>query len=161
MDNLMAMGEPLGRLLGSKNQTVAVAESSAGGLISAALLAVAGASAYFRGGGVIYTHYARSGFLDLSPEALEGIRPSSEAYALVLARAVRERLHSTWGCAETGAAGPTGNRYGDAAGHTCIALSGPVEKTMTLETAQTDREANMWAFARAALQFFEQSIVKA
>src|SRR5205814_6691477 len=123
----------------------------AGGLISGALLAVPGASAYLLGGGVIYTQAARRGLLQVPDDAVKGIRSSTEAYALLNARTVRERLGATWGLAETGASGPTGNRYGDAAGHACIAVAGPVERVMTLETGDADREKNMWAFTRAAL----------
>ncbi len=53
MDRLTEMAGGLGALLTARGATVAVAESSAGGLISAALLAVPGASAYYAGGGVI------------------------------------------------------------------------------------------------------------
>ncbi len=138
--------------LKARGETVAVAESSAGGLISAALLAVPGASKYFQGGAVVYTGKARMALMGLTREAVAGLRSSSEPYALLLARTARENLGATWGLAETGAAGPTGNAYGDAAGHTCLAVSGPVEMALTLETASPDRAANMDAFAKAALE---------
>ena len=94
--------------LKDRRETIAVAESSAGGLISAALLAVPGASAYFVGGGVVYTHTARGALLGTTDEMMSGIRSASEPYALLLARTIRERLGTTWGVAETGASGPTG-----------------------------------------------------
>ena len=146
--------------LTARRQTIAVAESSAGGLISAALLALPGASAYFVGGGVIYTGAAREQLLGLGKEAMRDLRPATEAYAKLLADRVRERLGTTWGLAETGATGPSGNRYGDAAGHACIALSGPVELALTLETASAEREANMWAFARRALELHSEALRK-
>ena len=155
MTELTSMAASLGALLKERKETIAVAESSAGGLISAALLAVPGASAYFLGGGVIYTQAARRGLLRVADEAVKGIRASTEAYALVKARTIRELLGTTWGLSETGASGPTGNRYGDAAGHACIAVAGPVERAITVETAKADREANMWAFTRAALDLLE------
>jgi PncC family amidohydrolase len=148
----------LGALLKERKQTIAVAESSAGGLISAALLAVPGASAYFLGGGVIYTQAARRGLLRVGNEAVKGIRSSSEPYAQLKAKTVRELLGATWGLAETGASGPTGNRYGDAAGHACIAVAGPVERVITVETGDADRERNMWAFTRAALKLLEDAV---
>jgi len=86
------------------------------------------------------------------------VRSSSEPYAILLARTARENLGADWGLSETGAAGPTGNPYGDAAGHTCVAVSGPVEMAFTLETASSDRAANMQAFARAALQLLQQAL---
>jgi nicotinamide-nucleotide amidase len=134
-----------------RKETLAVAESSAGGLINAALVAVPGASAYYLGGCIVYTEASRSGFLSISKSEMAGMRSASEAYAQLVARRVREKLGATWGVCETGAAGPTGNRYGDAAGHACIGVSGPVESVITLETGSADREANMDAFARRAL----------
>jgi PncC family amidohydrolase len=157
-NDLGAMSAAVAALLKNGKQTVAVAESSAGGLISAALLAVPGASAYFLGGGVVYTQAARRALLRVPDEAVTGIRSSTEAYALVKARAIREQLGTTWGLSETGATGPTGNRYGDASGHACIAVTGPVERAITVETASADREANMWAFTRAALGLLETCV---
>ena len=155
MNELSSMGGAVGALLKARKQTVAVAESSAGGLISAALLAVPGASAYFLGGSVIYTQVARRALIRVPDEKMAGVRSSSEPYALIKARAVRELLGTTWGLSETGASGPTGNRYGDAAGHACIAVAGPVERVITVETGSPDREANMWRFTRAALDLLE------
>ena len=91
---------------------------------------------------------------------MKGIRSSSEPYALLKARTIRELLGATWGLAETGATGPTGNRYGDAAGHACIAVAGPVERAITLETGHGDREKNMWAFSKRALELLETSLGK-
>jgi PncC family amidohydrolase len=158
MAELATIAATLGARLKERKETIAVAESSTGGLISAALLAVPGASAYFLGGGVIYTQAARRALLQLPDESVKGIRASTEVYALLKARTVRERLGATWGLAETGASGPTGNRYGDAPGHTCIAIAGPVELAITLETGHGDREKNMWAFTRAALELLERSL---
>ena len=160
MKDLTLLGRTVGELLKTHRHTIAVAESSAGGLISAALLTVPGASAYFLGGGVIYTHEARRSLLAMPDEALAGIRASTEEYALRLARQVRERFGTTWGLSETGATGPTGNRYGDAAGHACFAIVGPVEETLTLETGSPDREANMWTFTQTALDLLARSIQK-
>jgi nicotinamide-nucleotide amidase len=158
-NELGAMAAALGALLKERKETVAVSESSTGGLVSAALLAVPGASAYFMGGGVIYTQGARRALLRVPDEAMTGIRSSSEPYAILKARAIRQLLGTTWGLSETGAAGPTGNRYGDKAGHSCMAVVGPgVERAITLETGDGDRETNMWAFARAALTLLEDAL---
>jgi len=158
MMELSSMAGAVGALLKRNGQTVAVAESSAGGLISASLLAVPGASAYFLGGAVVYTGAARAGLLGIGDDAMAGMRASTEPYAQLKARSVRAALGTTWGLSETGASGPTGNRYGDTAGHACIAVVGPVERVMTLETGDADREANMWAFAKAALDLLEQCV---
>ncbi|HUZ14177.1 MAG TPA: CinA family protein [Caulobacteraceae bacterium] len=151
-ETLAQLAEQLGERLKARRESVAVAESSSGGLIAAALLAVPGASAYFLGGAVVYTGKARMSLLALTRESVAGMRSASEPYARLLARTARENLGATWGLAETGAAGPTGNGYGDAAGHSCLAVSGPVEMTVTLETGSPDRAANMSAFAKAALE---------
>src|SRR5438445_6721187 len=158
MNELDALARLLATTLKERKETIAVAESSAGGLISAAMLSVPGASAYFLGGGVIYTQAARRGLLRVPDDAVKGIRSSSEPYAPLQARTIRELLGATWGLAETGASGPTGNRYGDAAGHACIAVSGPVERVITVETGDADRERNMWAFTRAALKLLEDAV---
>jgi len=158
MDKLLMMAAPLGERLRQRKETVAVSESSAGGLISAAMLAQAGASAYFLGGAVTYTGPARLGLVGITPEDMAGMRSSSEPYAMLLARRMRERLGATWGLAETGAAGPTGNRYGDAAGHSCIAISGPVEMVRTLETGMSGRWENMRDFAAAAMNLLGEGM---
>jgi nicotinamide-nucleotide amidase len=141
-----------------RGETVAVSESAAGGLIAAALLEVPGASRYFLGGGVVYTAVAREALLGIGAAEMAGMRSASEPYAQLAARAIRQRLGATWGLAETGAAGPTGNRYGDAAGHACLALSGPTEAVRTLETGSSDRAANMRAFALAAMAILEEAL---
>ena len=161
MTQLSQLATKVGTSLKDSGQTVAVAESSAGGIISAALLAVPGASAYFKGGGVVYTGEAKQTLMALSDAKMAAARAATETHALNLARAAREQLRADWGVGETGAAGPTGNRYGDAPGHTCIGISGPSEKVMTLETSMDDREKNMWAFAQAALHLFKECISSA
>jgi nicotinamide-nucleotide amidase len=160
MDSLLPLAQKIGARLKARGETVAIAESSTGGLISAALLSVAGASAYFRGGGVIYTAQARKGLLDIPnplPAPIE--RASTEPYAMLLSDTVRERLEAKWGLGETGATGPTGNRYGDKSGHTCIAVSGVgYSKAITLETGSDDRVANMRAFSLKALELLAEAI---
>ena len=151
----------IAKILIERGETVAVGESSAGGLVSASLLAVPGASKYFMGGGVIYTHRARKRLVKIDFKDHPGVRSSSEPYASLLAGSVRELLSATWGLAETGAAGPTGNSYGDDAGHTCVAVTGPVTDVRTLETASSDREANMWAFTDEALELFIECLKRA
>ena len=158
MPDLTSVSESVGALLKETGESLSVSESSCGGLISAALVAVPGASAYYVGGSVVYTRTAQQGLLDVPESAMEGIRASSEPYAQLNARTIRERLGTTWAVSETGASGPTGNRYGDSAGHACIAVSGPVEKVITVETGDDDREANMWVFAQAALDLLEECV---
>lgn len=145
-------------MLKQRKETVAVAESSAGGLITAALLAVPGASAYCLGGTVIYTPQAWNALRDFHKELLGGFRSATEGNALIRARLIRDRFAATWGIGETGATGPTGNRYGDPAGHACLAVSGRSERAITLRTGRSERLANMHAFAAAALELFASEL---
>lgn len=158
MPDLSSMAASVGELLKQRQQTIAVAESSCGGLLSASLVAVPGASAYYLGGAVVYTGPARLELLRVSDDVMAEMRASTEPYAMMKAHTIRGLLGTTWGLSETGASGPTGNRYGDAAGHACIAVAGPVERVITVETGSADREANMWAFAKAAFELLEQCI---
>jgi nicotinamide-nucleotide amidase len=152
MSEIGRLSSSIGALLRERKQTIAVAESSAGGLISAALVAVPGASAFYLGGGVIYTKIGREHLMGIPREDVKGMRSASQPYAQLLAKRVREKLDTTWGLSETGASGPTGNSYGDAAGHACIAVSGPMDAVLTIETGSADREANMQEFTRRALE---------
>lgn len=155
MKDLFDLGTQAGALLRERGEKIVVAETSAGGLISAALLAVPGASTYFVGGAIPYSRRSIQAIAGLDIRALmaSGIRSSSEPYARLLAKTIREkheRVH--WGLAETGAAGPEGNPYGDPAGHTCMAVDGPLCRVQTLRTGSADRASNMRAFACASLQ---------
>ena len=153
-EDVLRLAARVGERLVARRETVAVAESSAGGLISAALLAVPGASAYFRGGAVVYTLDAKSRLLGETRETMSEPRAATEPHALVLARAARKQLNASWGIGETGASGPTGNRYGDSPGHACVGVAGEgaAERAATVETGHADRVDNMYAFASAALE---------
>jgi len=108
---------------------------------------------------VVYTRPAGDAFLAVPREKRAGVRSSSEPWALLAAEHVRERLKTTWGLAETGASGPTGNSYGDPAGHTCVAVVGPKGSiARTLRTGSADRVANMRAFAAEALKLMDEQL---
>ena len=142
MKDLEALAAEIGAMLKARGEKIAIAESSSGGA-------------------VVYTPKARVLLTDIPREALEGMRSASEPYALLLARNQVERYGATWGLSETGAAGPTGNGYGDAAGHTCVAVAGPVETVLTIETGESDRGANMRAFAAGAMELLRRALVSA
>jgi PncC family amidohydrolase len=150
--DLLPLAERAAALVKRRKETISVAESSSAGLISAALLAVPGASAYFIGGGVLYTRQSILAMSGANEAIFAGMRGATEPWALLIARTQRSRCSATWGVGESGAAGPTGNRYGDPPGHSCIAVSGPQERSRTLETGSSDRYANMLAFAAAGLK---------
>lgn len=144
--------------LKARGETVAVAEGSCGGLISASLLAVPGASAYFVGGSVIYTRTAKEALFP-RVEATKGMRGATEEWATWLARAARDRMGTTWGIGEGGAAGPT-NPYGDPAGHAWFAVAGPGDEVRTRHvlTGIDDRPTNMVEFTKTAIELLEQCI---
>ena len=159
LQELLPQAERIAQKLKARNETIAIAESSTAGLISAALLSIPGASAYFLGGAVVYTRQSRAELLGVAEAELVGITPSTEPYALLFARKIRGKLATTWSIGETGTAGPTGSRYGHAAGHSCIAVIGPSgERSLTVETGKADRLDNMRAFSIAALDLLEQSL---
>ncbi len=158
MQDLIPLAEKIAAMLKDRRENIAVAESTTGGLVSAALLSVPGASAYFIGGAVVYTLKARRAMLEVPDSAFAGIKSVTEEGAMILARAARTRFEVTWSIAEIGASGPSGNRYGDPAGHSCIAVAGPVERSVTVETGSPDRIANMRTFAAAALNLLIQSM---
>ena len=158
MNDLLPLAEKIGAMLKDRHENIAVAESTTGGLVSAALLSVPGASTYFVGGAIVYTLKARRAMLDIPDSAFAGIKSVTEEGAMILARAARTRFAVIWSIAEIGASGPTGNRYGDPAGHSCIAVAGPVERSLTVETGSADRVANMRTFSAAALNLLIQCI---
>lgn len=162
IQELLPQAERVAARLKALGQTISVAESSTAGLISSALLAIGGASAYFIGGAVVYTRVSRTELLRVTEAefaAMAGITPSTEPYALLFARKIKERLGTDWAIGETGTAGPTGSRYGHAPGHSCVAVIGPAgERAITIETGSPDRVDNMRAFSVAALGLLEQAL---
>jgi len=157
---LLDAGARCGRLLTERGETVAVAEGSGGGLVSTALLAVPGASAYYLGGSVIYTRNALDGMLTGPVERPRKLRGASEPWATHLARATRVHLRATWGIGEGGATGPSGNPYGDPPGHAWVAVSGPTETARHVLTGDDDRLANMVSFSTAALELLAEELAR-
>ena len=151
----------LAEILKLRKQTIAVAESSTGGLISASLLAVPGASAYYLGGTVIYTIAARRELLGLTKADIQAQTPLTEGYVALCAKTIRTRLNATWGIAELGATGPAGTSYGHPPGICVLAVDGPMCMTVRLETGRPDREANMWEFTAAGLGLLARALAAA
>lgn len=140
------------QLLRAHGHDLAVWESSAGGLISAALVAIPGCSAFFAGSAVPYSLSARAALVGMKTEDFDDARPCTEAYALRCARRLRALLGCDWALAETGATGPSSNPYGDAPGRACFAISGPLERTLGIAIEDAGRAENMTAFAATALE---------
>jgi len=149
----------IAKLLTERGESVSVAESSTGGLISANLLAVPGASSYFLGGSVVYTLASRRAFLDLDREKVKSLKPLTTDMVEAFAHAARLKLDATWGIAELGAAGPSGSPYGHGAGTSVIGITGPLTRSILIETNSNDRQANMEAFTQKALALFEETLL--
>ena len=157
---LLEPAQVVGSMLRERRETVVVAEGSAGGLISAALLSVPGASAYYLGGAVVYTGAASRAWMSGEIEAPAGMRGATEQFATYLAQSAAKKLRATWGIGEAGAAGPA-NPYGDPAGHCWVAVAGPVSATRHVLTGLDDRSDNMVIFAIAALALFTDTLATA
>ena len=158
MPALTEIANSVGEQLKATNATISVAESSTAGLISAALLSIPGASAYYRAGSVVYTLEARKQLLGITRADVEGLEPLTEAMVLKFAEVARAQFDCTWSIAELGVAGPTGARYGHAPGLSVIAVDGPKPLTATINTGNADREDNMWAFTQAAFDLLDQAM---
>ncbi len=158
MRPLQELARSAAERLTASGQTVAVTESSTGGLISAALLSVPGASAYYRGGSVIYTLDSRRELLGITREDVAGLEPLTEAMAARFAEVARAQLDATWAIAELGVAGPTRARYGHPPGISVLAVAGPCPRTAAVDTGSDDREENMWRFTQAAMTLLVESL---
>lgn len=158
MATLSSHATEVADILKARKQTVGVAESSTGGLISASLLAVPGASAYYLGGTIIYTLKARRDLLGLAQAEIDRQKPLTDEYVSLCADTIRTRLGATWGIAELGATGPAGTPYGHPPGICVLAVSGPVNLTRRLETGSPDREGNMQVFMRAAIELLHEAL---
>lgn len=159
---LAELGATVGTLLKERGQTVAIADGATGGLVSAALVAMPGATSFYVGGGVIYSLKGRDALLGLSRSELAGMRSVTEAYAVLQARAIRDRLGSDWGLAESGSTGPGKHPFGVESGRSAIAVVGPgVERSASIATGHDDRIANMHAFARGALALLRDALAPA
>nr|WP_298928352.1 CinA family protein [uncultured Erythrobacter sp.] len=145
--------------LKARGEKIAVADGATGGLIGAALLTVPGALKFYVGGGIVYSFKARDVLFDLPRDAYEGMRSATEEYALLQARAIRDRLGADWGIAESGAAGSSKHPMGVASGMSVAAIAAPdFDRTAIVETASDDRIDNMAAFTRNALDLLESAL---
>jgi len=160
-DQQKGLALEIGARLTERGESVAVAESTSGGLISAALLSVAGASRYYAGGGVVYTLASRTELAGVSAEEYANYRGTTPEMLATLAESMRVRLAATWCIAESGLAGPTGSRYGAPAGQVTVSVAGPVSRGEVSETGLLDRETNMVEFATRGLLLLNQAIQEA
>lgn len=160
-DEQEGLAQEIASLLTDRGETISVAEATTGGLISAALLWVAGASRYYVGGGVVYTLKSRTGLAGVPAEEYANYRGTTPELLASLAGSMRQRLGTTWCIAESGLAGPTGGRAGAPAGRTTIGVAGPVSRTTVIETGISDRGENMVEFTTHSLRFLRDAIREA
>ena len=157
-DDQTQLANDIAERLIARGETVAVSESTTGGLVSAALLAVAGASRYYAGGGVLYTLASRTALAGVPAETYENYRGTTPDMLAALAEAMRERLGATWCIAESGVAGPGPGRFGAPAGRTTLSVAGPITRTEVIETGIDDRVANMSEFATRTLRHLRNAL---
>ena len=150
--------QDIASMLIERSEKITVAESTAGGLISAALLSFPGASQYYAGGGVVYTLNSRIKIAGVSPEEYENYRGTTEELLASLVKSMRLKIGADWCIGESGIAGPAGGRSNHTKGRTVIGISGPINRTTTIETETLDREANMVEFTTESLIFLRDII---
>ncbi len=154
------LANEIASLLTERAETVCVADGTTGGLVSAALLSVAGASRYFAGGGVLYTLNSRIQLAGADPKLFIDYRGTTAEMLAAVAEALRQRLDATWCIAESGLAGPTGGRSGAPPGRTTLAVAGPIQRTEVVDTGLADREANMVEFTTLTLRFLRDTLLE-
>ncbi len=161
MESLLPLAEKASDLLKSRGEKIAVSESSVGGLVSAALIAQPGASAFFLGSTVIYTREAGRVLRDRSILKLEGLEPLTPEFAQAMADGFKIQMGSDWSTSEMGAAGPAGSPYGPKPGTAVVAVSGPVSKGRLVETGSAFRAQNMRLFGKAQLELLIECLEEA
>lgn len=162
LEDLYPRAARIAALLRARGEKVAVADGATGGLIMASLLTVPGALDFFVGGGVVYSFRARDVLFDLPRDAYAGMTSATEDYALLQARAIRDRMGAQWGAAESGSAGASKHPMGVHSGRSVAAIAGRgFERVAVIETQSDDRIANMQAFTRNALGALEDALLAA
>jgi len=160
-DEQTRLANDIAERLIARGETVAVAEATAGGLVSAALLSVAGASKFYKGGGVVYTLASRTALAGADAKQYENYRGTTPEMLASLTESMRRRLDATWCIAESGLAGPTGGRFGATVGKVTIGVAGPVSRVEVFQTGLSDRIENMVEFATRSLRYLSDAIREA
>ncbi|RMX86015.1 hypothetical protein D0869_03396 [Hortaea werneckii] len=146
-------------LLKDRGETVSIAETAAGGLISSSILSTPGASQIYKGGLTLYTLPSRIAYAGWSQETIANYKGPTTDIVSGLARHVRKDLESTYTIAESGTAGPTGgNTPNRKPGYVALAVDsdrGTFTKELNTELG-ADRVANMLRFAVEALKLLKE-----
>jgi len=152
----MGSAERVGELLLARDWRIAVAESTAGGLLSAALLTVPGSSRYYERGIVAYSKAAKLETLGMPPELYTERGSSHQAAVRAMAEGVRRLSGAQVGVAESGVAGPAPGRTGLPIGTVWAAVATPermVERELHLPG---DRAQIMSGIVDAVLDMLEE-----
>jgi PncC family amidohydrolase len=110
-------------MLRARGQTLAIAESVAGGLLTSRVVDVSGSSDYLLGGIVAYSNEAKKEFLGVNNDILTKHGAVSEEVALAMAEGVCVRFKATYGLSNTGIAGPGGGTFQKPVGLVYIGLA--------------------------------------
>ncbi|MCZ7420293.1 MULTISPECIES: CinA family protein [unclassified Micromonospora] len=110
--------------LADRRETFATVESLTGGLLAATVVEIAGASAVYRGGLVVYATELKQRLADVPAELLAERGPVDPDVATALAEGGRRRCGADWGLATTGVAGPE-PQDGKPVGLVFVAVAGP------------------------------------
>lgn len=155
----VTMEDRVGQLLLQNQQTLALAESCTGGLISRRITRIAGSSAYYYGGAVSYANEAKINFLGVAPATLEKHGAVSEATALEMSRGIRERTGATIGLSVTGIAGPSGGSPDKPVGTVWMSLVREGLHEARQFRFHGDRERIIQGASQAALNWLRTSLL--
>jgi nicotinamide-nucleotide amidase len=151
-DDLHALAMRLGRALSARDVTAATAESCTGGLVAAAITAVAGSSAWFDRGFVTYSNEAKMEQLGVPTGTLATYGAVSTETASEMARGARRASRAQWAIAVTGVAGPGGGTADKPVGMVCFGWAGPDGVTSEQRLLKGDRADIRRESVRIALE---------
>ena len=161
IETFLPLAARIAERLKARGERIAVADGATGGLLSASLLAIPGATKFYQGGGVVYSRRGRDVLFGLPDEEFTGMRSATAEYASLQARAIRDRFGAHWGIAESGSAGGSVHPLGIASGLSCAAVVGPgIDVARVTQTDSDDRLANMATFTRRALELLDEALAE-
>lgn len=141
-------------LLWEKEKTVSTAESCTGGRIAEAIIAVPGASKYFKGGIICYVNEVKENLLGVSHQLLEEKTAVCEEVAIEMVKGACDTLHTDYAIAATGIAGPAGGSKEIPVGTIWLAC-GSKDRVVTMKVQEDHgRDINLAIAANNAMQLF-------
>jgi len=160
--NNRSMEEVVGELLKNRNETIALAESCTGGLVSHWLTNVAGSSHYFLYSGVVYSNKAKINVLGVSSETINAYGAVHEETVKEMASRAREISGATYGLSTSGIAGPDGGTDEKPVGTVCIGLAtkNDVKGYRFNFTYGGRRDMNKRIFAMTALEMLRMELLE-